>query len=287
MSTSRPVARSDVVALLALLGVLLLPVMAGCGLAHGRTQLTAAIRLPRPKPSVLVVVLYRDSSTLVRTEFRTMVDDTARAGEHLIVIDADSGRELGSFRTPAVPPLAGPPVPPPLPSHPTSFQRAQHAKAAAAYQVAARTDLGKLHVRERRRLASWAAGVIVKIDEGNGVPLDTAGHSLRAAFDAAVADFASLGESRAMLGDRKVLAVLGFEGQKDSPPSVSAGLQQASVVVTSFPADPGAERIWRNGLLWEGAGNVVLLTRAASNEANAVATRDLDGAAPRRASTQP
>ncbi len=289
MNTIRPPASAgaQLGAVLALLGAVLALGITGCTLIQGRTQRTVTISLPRPEPSALVVVLFRDSATAVRTEFRTMVAATARAGEHLIVIDADSGRELGSFLAPADPTMAAPPPPAPLPQNPTSFQRAKHTKAVAAYAHIVRSDLAGLRARERQLLASWAATVLMKVTSGNGVGLDSRARSLATALDAAVADFSSLRQSGVVLGSRKVLAILGFDGQRaDSAPALSASLQQTSVVVTRFPAKPGAQRAWRSGLMWQGASHVVLLTRAASDELATVVARDFAGTAAQRVLAQ-
>jgi hypothetical protein len=59
------------------------------------------------------------------------------------------------------------------------------------------------------------------------------------------------------------------------------------VVVTGFPADPGAQRAYRSGLLWEGASRVVLLTRAASSELPTVVASGLDGEVGPRALAAP
>lgn len=266
-------------AVLALLGVVSALGMAGCALIHGRAQRAVTLSLPRPRPCALIVVLFRGTATIVRTEFRTMVASTARPGEHLIVIDGESGRELGSFTAPAGPTTKAPAPPAPLPQDATPFQRANYRKAVAAYQATMRKYVALLRTRERERLSAWAATVLVKIADGNGLGPDSRTAPLAADLDAAIADFSSLTQSGVPLADRKVLAILGFRGPADSAPALSAGLQQAVVVVTGFPADPGAQRAFRLGLQWEGAGAVVLLTRAASSELGTVVARGLRGMA--------
>jgi hypothetical protein len=81
---------------------------------------------------------------------------------------------------------------------------------------------------------------------------------------------------------------LGFDGAPaNSLPVLAAGLQQASVVVTLFPAKPRDQRIWRDGLLRAGAERAVVLTRAASVELAPVVTQLLGGTAAQRGLAEP
>lgn len=272
---------------LALLGIVSAVGTAGCTLLQPRAQRAVTLSLPRLRPCALIVVLFRGTATIVRTEFRTMVASAARPGEHLIVIDGATDRELGAFTAPASPTTTAPAPPTAPPRDPTAFQRAKYHKAAAAYQATIGEYVAGLRTRERERLDAWAATVLVKIADGDRLGPGSSKPPLADDLGSAVADFASLGQSGTALGDRKVLAVLGFHGPSDAAPSLSTGLDQAFVVVTGFPADPGAERAFRSGLLWEGARHVVLLTRAASSELATVVAGGLAGTSPQRAVAMP
>jgi hypothetical protein len=282
VTATQPPARAGILfgAALAVLGVMCALGATSCTFLHSRAQRTVTLSLPRPRPSALIIVLFRGTATIVRTEFRTMVGATARPGEHLIVIDGNSGRELGSFIAPSSPSAKAPAPPAPLGKDPTMFQRGQYQKSAAAYQAMTRAYVARLRTREREWLSAWAATVLVKVTGGNGLEPGTGRSPLASDLSSAIADFTSMAQSGAALGDRKVLAIIGFPGPSaDSAPALSVGLQQAMVVVTGFPADPGAQRAYRLGLQWEGAGRVVLLTRAASSELTPVVASGLDGEA--------
>jgi hypothetical protein len=252
---------------------------AGCSLLHlrARDHKEVTITLGGCAPSALASILDRGPATLVWPEFRALVTGTARCGERLFVIDAGSGRQLGSFVAPAGPHMRVPAPPSPVPAGATSFLRAKHSQALAAYQALIRQDLTRLRTREREMLASWAARVLAKVADGRGVGLDPGGRSLVPALSSALADIASLEQSGVDLGNRKVLAVLGLAGLRTSVPQLPASLKGASVVVTGFPPSPDLRRAWRSGLRWEGAATVTLLTRAAIGELAHDGARGLAG----------
>jgi hypothetical protein len=276
-ATCRPTAPCTVIA--AVLGVVLILGVAGCALLDPRPHPTPMVTLTlgRCAPSAEVAVLDRGPASLVWPEFRDMVTGTARCGEHLMVIDARSGRQLGSFVVPPSPTMRVPAPPPPLASGATSFQVSKHKKAVAAYRALINRDLAHLRGRAHRQLAAWVALVITRVRGGNEVGLDPAGRTLAAAFDSAAADLNSLGQSGVAVGDQKVLAVLGLQGLSDSAPKLSAGLGSACVVVTGFPPSPYLRRAWRSELRWQGARSVVLLTRAVIDRLPAVVADCLAG----------
>jgi hypothetical protein len=261
--------------------------MSGCALAHGQKPPTVTMALARPEACALVVIFDRDSAT-ARSEFRSLVTTTARAGEHLIVIDADTGRELGSFLAPPGPVMVTPTPPPPLPHDPTSFLRHKHGEAVAAYEANVRRDQAMLRASARRRLASWAAMVVSRVEGREPLGPESQELPLTRAINAAVADISSLRRAGVAVGNRAVLAVLGFDGTPaGSAPVLAADLQQASVVVTLFPAKPRDQRIWQNGLLRAGAERAVVLTRAASVELVPVVTQELGGMATEQRLAEP
>lgn len=263
----------------AVLGAVIVLGAAGCALLHPHPHPTRMVTLTLGPcaPSVEAAVLDRGPASLIWPEFRNMVTGTARCGEHLIVIDAGSGRQLGSFAAPPNPTMRVPAPPASLAPGSTSFQASKYKKAAAAYHTLINGDLAHLRSRARRTLAAWTVTTITKVTDGNEVGLDPVGSTLAAAFDSATADLMSLGRSDVKVGDRKVLAVLGLDQLSDSVPKLSAGLAGACVAVTGFPPSPDLLRTWRSELRWEGARSVVLLTRAATGQLPAVVARCLVG----------
>jgi hypothetical protein len=275
--TCRPPVRRAIVA--AALGIVLVLGAGGCTLLQPRPFPTHMVTrsLGRCVPSAEVTVLDRGPASLVWPEFRGMIAATARCGEHLIVLDAGSGRQLGSFIAPEAPTTKVPAPPPPLPPGATTFQVSKHGKALAAYRASISRYLARLRARARQQLAAWVAKVVAKVGDGNEAGLDPTGRNVAAALDSAVADLISLQRSGARVADRKAVVVLGLTGLSDSVPRLSAGLGGACVAVTGFPPSADLLRTWRSELRWQGARNVVLLTRATSGRLPAVVTRCLVG----------
>jgi hypothetical protein len=261
------------------LGAVLAVGAAGCALLHPRPDSTRTVTLTlgRCAPSAEVAILDRGPASLVWSEFRDMVTNTVRCGEHIIVIDAGSGQQLGSFVAPAGPTMRAPAPPPPLASGATTFQASKHRQAIAAYRTLVNRDIARLRDGASQQLAAWAATVLAKVGNGDEVGIDPAGRTLAAAFNSAVADLTSLGRSGVTIGDRKVLVVLGLAGLSDSAPTLAAGLGGACVAVTGFPPSTRLLRAWRSELRWQGARSVVLLTRAVTGQIPAVVGRCLTG----------
>jgi hypothetical protein len=228
-------------------------------------------------PSAEVVILDRGPASLVWPEFRSMVESTARCGEHLIVIDGGSGQQLGSFIAPSTPTTKVPAPPPSLASGATTFQVSKYDKAVAAYRASIRGDIARLRARAHQQLATWVARVTGKVGDGNDMGLDPSRHNLAVALDSAVADLVSLRRSGVAVGDRTAVVVLGLTGLGDFVPRLSAGLAGACVAVTGFPSNSDLLRAWRSELRWQGARNVVLLTRATAGQLPAVVARCLTG----------
>jgi hypothetical protein len=279
--TSRPPVHRAVAAaaVAAAAGAVLVIGAGGCALLQPRTHQARTVTrsLDPCVPSAEAAILDRGPASLVWPEFRNMVAGTARCGEHLIVIDAGSGRQLGSFTAPQAPAARVPAPPPPLAPGATTFQVSKYDKAVATYRASIRGDLARLRARTHQLLAAWVATIIAKAGDGNDVGLDPTGHSLAAAFDSAVADLISLQRSGVVVGDHKAVVLLGLAGLGSSVPRLSAGLAGACVAVTEFPNSAGLLRAWRSELRWQGARSVVLLTRATSGRLPAVVTRCLTG----------
>lgn len=262
-----------------ILGVVLAVAAAGCTLLRPRANTTRLVTIYAVPcaPSAEAVVLDRGPSALVWPQFQAMVTGTARCGEHLIVIDAGSGRQLGSFFAPPDPSTRVPAPPPPLAPGATSYQIAEHKKAVGAYQALISNGLARLRGRAQQQLTAWADRVIAKVGDRNGVGLDPSGGTLTGAMDSAATDLTSLRQSGVPVGDRVALAVLGLRGLSDAAPRLSVGLAGACVAVTGFPLSPDLMRAWRSELRWQGARSVVLLTPAVIGQLPTTLTGCLDG----------
>jgi hypothetical protein len=278
MSTTRRSAICRTIAA-ASVGAMLVLGAGGCTLLQPRSHLTRMVSrsLEPCAPSVEAAVLDRGPASVVWPEFRDMVASTARCGEHLIVIDAGSGRQLASFTAPSALTTRVPAPPPPLPSGATTFQVSKYDGAVAAYRVSIGRELARLRARAHQQLAAWVANVAARVGDGNAAGLGPTGHNLGIAFDSAVADLISLQRSGVTVGTRKILVLLGMTGLGDSVPRLSAGLRGACVAVTGFPFSADLLRAWRSELRWQGARNVVLLTRATAGQLPAVVDRCLAG----------
>jgi len=256
--------------------VTLTPAVAGCSLLSGQTPQSADPACPPPpKASVLEVLLDNDDAP-ARAQMRALVPATARPGEHLLVRDADSGRVLGSFT--ATTAAAGRRLvpPPPLQPNPTSFQRAKHKQAEAAYRAAVCHEREQQSARERPLLAAWSARVLARLFPGGAPPPDVRDHGLSGSLNAAIADLSSLQQAGVPFGNRKVLAILGFDGAPArSAPGLSAVLPGVTVVVTGFPANPKAQHNWIVSVLHQGAAAVTVLTKSTSGELTSVVSRGL------------
>jgi hypothetical protein len=264
----------------ALAGVITLTsATAGCSLLHGQAAPTAGRACPRPAGASVLEVLLDNDDIAARAQMRALVPATARPGEHLLVRDADSGRVLGSFTAPVAAAGRQPAPPSPLPSDPTSFQTAKHKQAEAAYRAALCREQAQQGTRERPLLAAWAAGVVARLFLKSAPPPDVRDHGLSDGLNAAIADLSSLQQAQVPFGNRKVLAILGFDGAPvSSVPGLSAALPGVTVVVTGFPAQPRAQHRWIESVRQQGAAAVVVLTKSTGGELASVVSRGLAGA---------
>jgi len=250
----------------------------GCSLLHGQAPPAAGRACPRPAGASVLEVLLDNDDIPARAQMRALVPATARPGEHLLVRDADSGRVLGSFTAPVAAAGRQPAPPSPLPSDPTSFQTAKHKQAEAAYQAALCREQAQQGARERPLLAAWAAGVVARLFLRSAPPPDVRDHGLSDGLNAAIADLSSLQQAQVPFGNRKVLAILGFDGAPTtSVPGLSAALPGVTVVVTGFPAKPRAQHRWIESVKQQGAATVIVLTRSTGSELASVVSRGLGG----------
>ncbi|HEY4854264.1 MAG TPA: hypothetical protein VII22_26045 [Streptosporangiaceae bacterium] len=253
--------------------------MAGCKLIAARSSSSVQIHNRTEAASVLVVLLDRDSSSALAT-FGSMLRLTAQPNEHIIVIEADTGRAVGSFTTPKGPAMTVPAPPSPLPANPTAFEAARYRQALARYQVLVNHIQAELNLRQREQLASSAdaAASVATLARDSGPQPDSEEVGFMRGVSAAIADISSLEQSRITFSARKVLAIVGFDGVPTaSVPSLPIGLQGLTIVLTDFPSNSGEQTSWQAGLLRLGATRAVLLTSPTSDELPMIVRQGLNG----------
>jgi hypothetical protein len=246
----------------------------GCTLLQGKPHGTVLVGAPA-QPSALVVVLNRRSAS-ARFEFGKLVPATVRAGENILVIDAASGERLGTFKAPTFPRLRVPAPPSPLPSHPTSYERAKYHKALAAWQATVAQDTAKARAAERQRLAAWATAIVHQVAGPDEFGPRAPDHGIAPRLRDAAADFSSFTQASVQLGSRRVLAILGLGGPGwTTVPNLPALLRQVTVIVSGFPADPSVQNSFRKDMLSDGAAQVVVLTPSTSGALASVVAKGL------------
>jgi hypothetical protein len=262
------------------LGLALSLGLAACHLLPGTPATRSWVQLRPVGPSLLVVLLDPDSPSALAA-FRETLIRTSRGHERVIVISTDSGRPLGSFRTPAGPSVRIPGPPPPLPNDPTPLQLAARRQQLAAFHGrvhAARTRLGR---QEAGGLAAWAgrvaaaAGRAALYDHpGRGAP------GFARAADAAAADVRSLDQAEPEVTTRTVFAVIGYDGAGVSRllGGMRGVLPGSTFVLTGFPADPVPLAAWTAALRRARARTALLLTQATGGLLERTVNRGLDGA---------
>lgn len=258
--------------------VMLAATLAGCGLAPVRTAETAPM-LPPPatKSSVLVIITDQGSARAMKAT-RAVLSDSARAGEHVIIIGDRGVTLLGSSTAPAPPRVRAPEPPAPLPPHPTSFQKARYAKAVQQYQKEFRQAEQALRDRQHAGLASWVQSVAAQA-ESRATRLRAGSPDVAAALREASADLFSLRQSGDGSATGETIAIIGVDAaMARSAPTVSANLQGSTVVVDDFPGTDDEEAAWQAALDQGGARRAVVLTPATGSQLIATIQQGLDGA---------
>ena len=114
--------------------VVLAASLAGCGLLPvNRAGSTRMLTLPAASSSVLVIITDQGTPKAMKIT-GTLLSESARAGEHVIVLGDRGGALLASSTAPAPPSVQAPEPPAPLPADPTSFQKARYNQAVQQYQ---------------------------------------------------------------------------------------------------------------------------------------------------------
>lgn len=266
--------RSPVLAVRALAASAALAVgVAGCSLIPVPHHAGRPIGGSVPPASALVVIL--DSrSAQDRAEFRSVVVQTAQAGEHLIVV-SDAGTTLGSFTSPGPPRIVGPDFPVPPSGAATSFQRATYRKSLSRARSILLRDQNRLRIREQRSLLAWADGAVATALSAAQRQATTPG-ALAPAITEAVADVAQLQQTGVGRGSRRVLGIIGADGFGQSPAPLQASLAGMTVAVTGVP-DSTDDAAWQADLLEAGAGSAFVFTPASAGSAAGVVQAGLNG----------
>ena len=184
---------------------------------------------------------------------------------------------LASSQAPNSPSSQVPAPPTPLPSHPTSFQRARYGQAVRQYQGVLLRAQATLRRRQQQELAAWAKSTVAEADS-QPILESTRNVSIGADLGAAVADLSSLRQvGMGVVG--AVIVIVGITGAiARSAPVPLTGLQSSTVVVDDFPGTTDEEFAWQAGLVQGGAARAVVLTPGTDDQLMSVVRQGLDGA---------
>ncbi len=261
----------------ALTVILLAASITACGLLPMPGSGTArTLTLPTARSSVLGVITDQSSATDKQLT-SALLDESLRAGEHVFVLD-DCGSLMASSVAPLPPSQQAPLPPAPLPSHPTTFQKARHQQAERTYEKDLAVARQSLQVREHANLASWARRLTSQIESRPGESC-SGGPSLNSALEQAAAIFSSLRQSGESSTTPETIAIIGVSSAvATSTPDGLTNLQGSTVVIGDFQGAGNAEAAWQASLDQAGARRAVILSPATDNQLQTVVQQGLDGA---------
>jgi len=250
--------------------------LSGCGFLPGHPQGTRALPEPATSASVLVIITNPASPAAMRAT-GALVIASARPREQVIILSSLGGTVLASSRAPGSPGIQLPAPPAPLPSRPTSFQKARHQQALQHYQDAVRRARAVVLAGQHRELTAWARSVMARAASRPASPGSQV-FSISGDLGVAVSDISSLRQA-GMGVLNGVIVVEGVSGaMARSAPAPSTGLQASAVVVDDFPGTANEEAAWQAGLVQGGAARAVILTPATGGQLIPVVEQGLDGA---------
>jgi outer membrane protein OmpA-like peptidoglycan-associated protein len=254
-------------------------ILAGCGITIASQPTAALVRTSESAaaPSVLVVVIDPASPSALAAA-RDLVSATARPRERLLILDAHSGAFLTAATGPPALSISLPRPPGRLPSGSTSYQKAQHIKAARQYHSAVRRAKTELRQRQHELQANWARSVIGRLATRTSrtEPPQT---SIQAALTTASADLFSLREAGINANTHAVIAIMAPPASTAvAMPALPADLQGVTIVISNFPGSSTDQAAWQGGLMQAGAGRVVVLSPATQSQLYPVVRQGLDGA---------
>jgi outer membrane protein OmpA-like peptidoglycan-associated protein len=226
---------------------------------------------------VLALITDQGSSTAMKIT-STLLSETARTGERVIILGERGRAVLASSTAPAPPSLRAPEPPTPLPADPTSFQKARYGQAVRHYQEELQRARQSLQNRQHAELVSWAQSVAAQADSAArqqhpGSP------DIAASLGEAAAGLSSLRQSGGGSAAGETVAIIGA-GPAIAlyAPLVPANLQGSTVVVDDFPGMSDEEAAWQAALDQAGARRAVILTPATDSQLEATVEQGLDGA---------
>ena len=251
--------------------------VAGCHLLPASQAKSARmLTLPASKPSDLIVITDPAMSAAMRST-RALLVNSAREGEHVVVVSDRDGALLASSTAPTPPSVQAPEPPAPLPANPTSFQKARHNQALQQYQQQLQQAQQSLQARKKAELISWAQGVAAT-SESRARQLHAGAPDVTTALGKAAADLASLRQSGSGAATGAAVVILGVSaGTAHTSPRPSA-LLGSTVVVADFPGTDAQEAAWQAALDQGGARRTVILTPATDSQLTATVDQGLDGA---------
>jgi outer membrane protein OmpA-like peptidoglycan-associated protein len=251
--------------------------LASCGLLakDSHAQAATALTLPAVRPTELIVVTDPETPSAMRT-VGALLAETARAGEHVIIIDDRGGALLASSAAPTPPKMEAPQPPATLPADPTSFQEARYTQATQQYRKALQQAWRALRYRQQAELTSWIEGVVAQA-QSRARQLDAGSPDITTALAAAAADLSSLRQSGYIVPATIVICGIS-SATAASAPSVPASLLGTTVVVSGFPGTDDDEAAWQAALDQAGASRTVVLTPATASQLDATVRQGLDGA---------
>ena len=259
-----------------MLGALVLGI-SGCGFHPGHPQGTRTFSMPGARASALVIITNPASPTAMRAT-GALVIASARPREQVIILSSLGGTVLASSRAPGPPRIQVPAPPAPLPSRPTSFQKARRQQALQQYQGTIRHAQAAQLAGQRQELTAWAKSMMAHA-AAQPIPQSARASGLSGDLGAAVSDISSLRQA-GMGAPNSVIVVEGAAGAlARSAPAPLTGLQASAVVVDDFPGTADEEAAWQASLLQDGAARAVILTPATDSQLVPVVEQGLDGAA--------
>jgi outer membrane protein OmpA-like peptidoglycan-associated protein len=259
-----------------MLGAILLGISSCRFMPAGLSRSAVRVNLPASRTSILIVITNPESRSAMRAT-GALVVASARLGEQVIILSALDGTVLASARAPGPPGIQVPAPPASLPSHPTSFQKAEHQQALERYQSMMLQARAALRAESRRELTMWASTTVARAGARPLLP-GTQAVRLGHALSAAVSALSSL-QQAGMGAVSSVIAIEGVTGtMARSVPGRLTGLQGSTVVVDDFPGTSDEESAWQASLAQSGVARSVMLTPATHGQLMPVVQQGLDGA---------
>lgn len=260
------------------IGLLAILLALGLG-AAGCTRRTSAdpqIRLPANPPSAVVIADPGSSVALASVE--AAISGSARASEHLEVVDpANSAHPV--LASAVAPEPSSMPVPaPPVPPGPgaTNYLVHQYRTRHQEYETELGRDRSTLSRELGTRLRSWSESIEVAVSRastGSGSEV-----SVRTSLAQAEDFFGSLDQSGVGIATREVLVLVSTPAMADTvpalPPSSLAGI---TVVLANFTGSQTTEAEWQADFLQAGAIRAVVLSPGTQNELAPVIAQGLNG----------